>query len=493
MAKFNTQAQGTKTVNPAGGSSYKQTSELEFVSILLTSFANDSFYEKAQDKFDRLGSAISSIDPLFAAKAAIFARNEYGMRSITHIAVKKLAPSISGLPWAKDFYKSVVRRPDDMTEIVSLFEDRARKGKGRVTKAGKQKAARKTGKILPAALKKGFAEAFGKFNEYQLAKYRAANKGVKLVDVVNMIHPADKDDVLKKLVTGKLVSTDTWEARLTQAGQKAETEEEKLDLKKEAWTDLIKTRKLGYFALLKNLRNIIQQAPEALPSALEMLVDEKLIKTSLVLPFRFTTAYDEIKKLPEASRETLIALSKATDISLSNVPVFEGRTLVVVDISGSMSGVATIASLFAAILVKVNNADLIHFDNTAHYVHVNPLDSTLSIAGRTRFVAGGTNFASIFPIVKHKYDRIIILSDMQGWIKNSYGHDTPIPSFNEYKKRTGADPLVYSFDLQNYGTMEFPQDKVYCLAGWSDKVFDIMKLLESDKNALINKINAIEF
>ena len=40
--------------------------------------------------------------------------------------------------------------------------------------------------------------------------------------------------------------------------------------------------------------------------------------------------------------------------------------------------------------------------------------------------------------------------------------------------------------------MQFPEQSVYCLAGFSEKIFDIMKLLETDKHALINKINSIK-
>ena len=46
MARFNEQSVGTKTTNRAGGRAFKQTPELEMVSILLTSFANDQFYRK---------------------------------------------------------------------------------------------------------------------------------------------------------------------------------------------------------------------------------------------------------------------------------------------------------------------------------------------------------------------------------------------------------------------------------------------------------------
>jgi hypothetical protein len=80
---------------------------------------------------------------------------------------------------------------------------------------------------------------------------------------------------------------------------------------------------------------------------------------------------------------------------------------------------------------------------------------------------------------------------MQGWVSDMRGRTLPSSSFESYKSRTGANPFVYSFDLAGYGTLQFPQSKVYCLAGFSEKVFDIMKLLEEDKNALVNKIKKV--
>jgi 60 kDa SS-A/Ro ribonucleoprotein len=61
-----------------------------------------------------------------------------------------------------------------------------------------------------------------------------------------------------------------------------------------------------------------------------------------------------------------------------------------------------------------------------------------------RIVSGGTNFHAIFETANRAYDRIIILSDMQGWVN----YNTPTRSFAEYKRRVGANPRVYSFDLQ---------------------------------------------
>jgi len=76
---------------------------------------------------------------------------------------------------------------------------------------------------------------------------------------------------------------------------------------------------------------------------------------------------------------------------------------------------------------------------------------------------------------------------MQGWI----GNTTPHASFEKYKNTMGANPFVYSFDLKNYGSMQFPETNVFAIAGFSEKVFDIMKLMEQDKKALVNEIKKV--
>ena len=225
-----------------------------------------------------------------------------------------------------------------------------------------------------------------------------------------------------------------------------------------------------------------------MPLALEQLVDEKRIKNSLVLPFRFTTALEEIKKLSD-SRKIVSAINKAVDISLSNVPKFDGRTLVVLDTSGSMVGQpAQIGSLFSAVLYKTNDADFMNFSDDAKYHTLNADDSVTTIADSMHFESGGTNFHAIFQRANKPYNRIIILSDMQGWM----GYATPGSDFEAYKKKYNCNPKIYSFDLAGHGTMQFPEPNIFCITGFSEKIFDTMKMLETDKNALINEIEAIE-
>lgn len=476
----------TRTTNAAGGEGYKSSPELELVSTLLTSFVQDSFYEKSGDTIARIGSAIKAVDPKFAAQAAIYARDTFNMRSVSHVAAGELAPVVSGQPWAKDFYEAIVVRPDDMTEIASY-----------VSKGGKLK--------LTAAMKKGFGSAFNKFDGYQLSRYRAEDKQISLVDIVNLSRPKAENektaDALSALVNGTLRQNRTFEAKLSAAGQKAETVEQKAQQKAQAWAETVPT--MGYMALLKNLRNIMTDAPEALPAALARLTNAKAIEKSRVLPLRFVLAYREIEKLAgvPGQRDVMRAISQAIDLSTANVPKMGGRTLVALDSSSSMTwaggtkGFANMSpaqtgALFAAILSKALDADLMLFDGSARYTSINTLDSTLTLTDRiARECRGGaTNFGSVFETANQQYDRIIVLTDMQSWADIDRRG-----SLRAYRSKFKANPHLYLFNLKDYGTLLFPENKVYNVAGFSEKVFDVMGLLESDRQALVNEVRKVKF
>jgi len=475
MGKFNKTQKTETVINLASGKAYKQSKELELASLLLTQFISDSFYRKTDDSINRIRELLGEVDPLFAAKAAIFARDRFGMRSVTHVLAAELAPYLSGKPWGKNFYRDVVVRPDDMTEIVSYYQ--------------------KDGyRSFPNALKRGFAQAFDKFDDYQIAKYKSSSKSVKLVDIVNLVHPKPTESnktSLKALVDGSLKNEMTWESMLSKAGQVATSDEELADLKSNSWKELLESKRLGYFAALRNMRNILEQSPESVPNLIDLLTNVKMIEKSRVLPFRFKTAYDEISKLSSnpLARDLMGAISDALDHSVANVPKMEDL-LVVLDVSGSMRGnPSDIASLFGAILAKANNCDVMTFSTSAKYVdNYNRRDSVLTIQKSFNFSGGGTNFQSIFKVANKPYKNIIILSDMQAWVHR----DTPKEVYKSYKSTYGVEPNLFSWDLSGLGTLQFPEKSVFCLSGFSDKVFDVMGNLIEGNDSLTKMIRSIE-
>jgi 60 kDa SS-A/Ro ribonucleoprotein len=460
LSKFNTKTPTTKTINRAGGPAYSQSDELALASLLLTSFLKDQHYRSGDQTQKELVDLVHRVDPLYAAQAAVYARNVFGMRSVSHVVAGELTKPLCGLEWAKNFYNKVAFRPDDVTEILSYVSAKP-----------------------SHAMAKGLRLALERFDDYQISKYKGEKKTVKLVDAVNIVHAHSPS--IAKLVDGTLKPAETFETKLSKAG-KAENKEE---AKAEAWRELLENRKIGYLALVRNLRNIAEQAPDLVETACDLLQDEALVAKSKIFPFQYLTAYQELKKLGE--RKILSALTRAVDLSCKNVPRFEGKTLVVVDTSISMRGQPEhIASLFAGIMSKAMDADIMTFNYEASWHSYNPDDSTITIAEGLIMSGGGTNLGSIFPKIGTKhYDRIFILSDMQTWMDSHFG--TPVKQgFAAYKK-VNPEVKLYTFDLQGYGDMQFPERNVSCVAGWSDKAFDVIKQLESG-TSLVEQIKKVE-
>lgn len=492
MSKFNSTTTPGNTKNLAGGSAYIQNPKMELASILLTSFLGDGFYRSSVDTIKRMQELVIA-DPLFAAKAALYARNEIGMRSVSHVVAAHVAQFVKGEQWTKHFFEKIVRRPDDMLEILAY----------RKSVYGMHP--------IPNAIKKGFARKLESLDLYALSKYRGEGKEIGLVDVVNLTHP-HSTPAIDALMKGEAKAPDTWEHHLSHADDKGK-----------AWAYLINNGKVGHFALLRNMKNIAMHASdETFNMALDQLTNPEQIKKSLVLPFRYYTAYKRIEGetgIDITRRNRIMAvLDTAATIAVDNVPDLPGTTLIAVDTSGSMTNarvsdrsgmtVAQIAALFACALNKRlgHRSYVMTFDTEASQPYINP---NSGILGNTEAIVrdmrgGGTNLDLPFAH-NQKVDRVIVLSDMQTWTNGQWGdrhyyswersmqdHKPAVSALDQYRQRTGSNPHVYGLDLRGYGTMQFPASRCYQLVGWSEKVFDLMPLLEENRNALVNKIEGIE-
>lgn len=522
MSKFNTtkSTKSRETTNHMGAKAYNYDEKFELVSTMLTTFVEDTYYRKGQDTTKRLVELTSIIeDKRFIAQAILFARKEFNMRSVSHLMAAELAATLSGKTYAKNFYEQLVVRPDDMTETLAAFKSLG-------------------GTTMPNAMKKGFAKAFDKFDGYQLAKYRGEKKAVKLVDLVNLIHPTPTQGnakALQDLVDGKLRNTQTWEAKLTETGKDAGTS------KRAAWEDLILQEKLGYMALLRNLRNILQAniSNRALDKALAYLTNPKAVANSKQFPFRFLSAYQEVSKISPTSTvkklltfekdgvsqkridKVLKAIEIALNTSIANLPLLAGETVILTDNSGSMRGDNGGSSAISA-MSKRTSADIANLFATMYWSRakntlIGLFGDRLEMPTLDRSAGLFTNFFNLHKVggtvgygtetgiftmferllaEKRKPARIVIFSDMQigtgcSWFDTKGRKGADFNKLWESYRAFHPDVKVYSVDLRGYGTTVF-KGNVFKMAGWSDKIFNIMEILEQDKNALISAIEAIE-
>ncbi len=436
---------------------------------------------------------VAKEDPQFVLKLAVYARNELYLRTAPQIILVECSLIAEAKPFVRKAVPNIVKRPDEMTTCVAYL----------TSKIGNIGNASPSGS-MPASLKRGLADVFKTFTEYQLQKYNNKRKTVKLLDVLRLTHPTPKDKeqslMFKRLVEDKLVTPDTWETITSKEGST-----------KESWIKASKV--MPYMALLRNLRNLIQN--DALSEeVLKKLVDTEQVRKSKQFPYRFYSAYREIENGTEgfSTVKVLEALEGALEQSISNIPQLNGNTFISADNSGSMQSAVSgrskimcseIANLSMAIAAKFCETTIcsIFADQiaTVSFPKTNGAISNMRSIHQGTVGYGTNGYLTLDYLLKNniKADRIILFSDMQmydtGYSNYQGLGDSLYQKLLEYKRRINPNVFVYSIDLAGYGSLQIPEDEsnVVQIGGWSDKIFKFMRIFENEKQTALNEIEKI--
>lgn len=555
MAKFNEKKMAKQPTerNFMGEMAFKMEDKEEIISTVMTTFLQGEYYEKESTKIARIQELLKKVDPLFAAKLAIYARNEGNLRSVTHFVAAEIAKYVSGTDWGKRFYNKIVVRPDDMSEIVSAYAHINGMSQKDISK-------------IPNAMKGGFKTALERLDAYQLDKYKMKNREVSLIDLIRLFHPKGNQknaEAFKRLVNGEslegLYETKILEKEMTKAGQltKNATEDEKKEAKHEAISDVLGNVKgMPIMNLIRNLRNIILYAPDKVEDACAQLrIKDKILKSRL-LPFRFATAYAEVEKMTwdktdtdtaiafesdkakdeltkaqfnSLKRSVLDALEDAIQYSVGNIPELEGNVAILIDHSGSCRGDAGGSSVVSA-FSKTSTAMIGNlFGSMMAYRQKNvyiglfgdklidvPMDRNMKMLdfNKKSFDEGarcglGTE-TGIYDFMrkcideKKKVDNVVVFSDCQigsgergftPWygskLSDRGGHFHEL--FKEFKKLNPMCNWIVVNLRQSGGTSVFDKSmRILNIAGWSDKIFDVIKSNCKGWDAVIKEIEAIE-
>lgn len=538
MSKFNktTPKRVPTAVNEMGEKAYELNAKEELVSTCLTTFLQSSYYESENEVVERIKKAASEVDTDFVAKTALYLRNDANMRSVTHLLSGELAPRLSGKEYGTRFFTKVVQRPDDMSEILGYYFSK-----------GNRKIAN--------AIKRGFKAKLESMDPYQIDKYKMAKKEISLVDLVNLTHPVPTQknaEAYKRLINGEsldgLYSTKILEKEMSKAGKIAvETGVDVAETKREAITSVIENVKgMPMMNLVRNLRNIMELAPEKVDDAVAQLTTREKVLNSKLLPFRFATAYAEIEAvgtkaydatqikfesdvLPDMTavkNKILKGLEKALEYSVENIPALAGNTAVLIDHSGSVRGdgggsskvsafskttTAMIGNLFGSMLAySQRNVYVGLFGDRLISV---PMDRTKGLlefnqeSFKKGNACGGGTENGLYIFLddairnKTKVDNLVIFSDMVigsggrgGWDGSSRAG---LGTFQElFKKFKAVNPQCNTICVdmkQTSGKSVFDKSlNVVQIAGWSDKIFNIIEANCKGYEALIKEIEAIE-
>lgn len=514
MAKFNTkrpapkpttpvktvaQAPDTRTYQGAVGWSRDPKSEL-FLLGVTNMVSEGTFYEdgvKRDQRFEDLVTQVAVTDPAWLEGFLPWLRNEANMRSAPVVAAAIAAKSMlaNQLPGSRQIIAKSLGRADEPGEFLSYWISR-------------------WGDKLPMPVKRGVADAVVRlYSQRSLLKYDTTAKGLRFSNVIQLVHPEPKDGVQRNLFKyamdrayGKATELPRFLHTVARENEFRQTilepgfdwavflaqpnVSETLSLAGLTWEDVIprvpaklKGRawealipSMGYMALLRNLRNFDEARISPLVQArvsLRLSNPDEVAK-SKQFPFRFLSAYRSLRSLTWGP-----ALEAALDMSLGNVPELPGRTLVLVDRSGSMfhslSGKsevvnAELAAIFgtAVAMRNLGRVDLVQFGNTANRVHVGAGDSLLRVANERFSNLGGTYLAQAARQFYTGQDRVIVVTDEQ-YHDGSAGSVVP------------ANVPVYTFNLVGYkpaGSVS-GSDLRYTFGGLTDAAFKLIPLIEA--------------
>ena len=504
---YNSMLKEEKSVkNYEGAKAYAMTPELELYTAVVTASLSDTNYEKQDERVDRICRLIGKVSPEFVARLAVYTRTVMNLRSVPLLLRVELAKVHNGDDLVARAVEKTVLRADEIMELLMCYQWRNPSDDPR----------KKLGK-LSRQIQNGLQRAFNRFDEYQFAKYDRDNLEVKLRDALFLVHPKAKDEnqqaLFDKIVNRSLETPYTWETELSALGQQHfESDEQKKDSFRDKWEELIDSRKLGYMAMMRNLRNMLQSSV-SLPQMLDVarrLSDAESVAKSKQLPFRYLSAYREIEGIESLNAMMLMnALEDAVKCSAANIEGFDENTRVLLasDVSGSMwktvSPKSTVRNfdigLLLSMLFRSRCKQVVSgiFGDDWRVVNMpsdNILMATRQLEKLNNSVGFSTNGYKVVNWLMEKnmvMDKVMMFTDMQMWDSTASNQDIE-KSWRQYKKMA-PDAKMYLFDLTGYGQLPIRQmeNDVYLIAGWSDRVFDVLSAIDKGEDALevINKID----
>ena len=296
----------------AGGMGLRAAKQTDIQALRRITLANLLWEDCAYVDGKSLAQEIVRLVPLCDAKdvanLALECRLVQKLRHTPLFLVSEMCKYDATRAYVGEILPKIITRADMITDFLAIY-----------WKDGKRPLANQA--------KRGLAAAFHNFDEYQFAKYDR-DAAIKLRDVMFLCHPKatseQEQELFNKIAERKLAVPDTWEVALSAGADKKET-----------WTRLINTRKIGGMAFLRNLRNM-KDAHVEFDTILKGLNE---LKGTMLLPLDYLKA---ARMAPEF--ESYIE-AKMMD-SYSHLPKLPGKTLFIVDVSGSMGSTTSSGTNF---------------------------------------------------------------------------------------------------------------------------------------------------
>lgn len=459
-----------------------------FVTALTSMVKEDSFYESAATKDTRLvnlARQVAQTDPEWMTKFVPWLRREGFMRSAPIVLAAEYIAA--GAPGGRALVASTLSRADEPAEILAYWMQ-------------------KYGRAIPQPLKRGVADAVVRlYTEKNVLKYDGSGRAWRFGDVIELVHPTPADQAQSDLfkfcldrrrhgesvnleslpLLGRVLALEVIPAErrrtVLENGLPDGMTWERLSgwlpggMDGQAWDAMIPG--MGYMALLRNLRNFDQAGISDVSRQLvaAILSDPDEVARSMQFPFRFYSAYRQ-----DIDAYWVPILESALELSVQNIPVLTGTSLVIIDVSGSMDwgysskGTMTYkvaASLFGHSLYHANPEGTRLIAAASDWAELSGSRSVLRGVRNTEDanLGGGTELGAAVRATYQGEDRVFIFTDGQFWDQ--------LPEL---------DVPYYLFNLNAHASTPVAagQGKDHEIGGLSDATFKLIPLLEQHRHGV---------
>ena len=550
------------THNEAGGIAYSRSDKAHLAQLSSTGCLNSTFYVSGEDQLKRVLGLVQTVDPVFTAQCAIYSRERGYMKDMpallaaalfarvkeaneraTQATVAAKQPGASpALLEARDAAASEAYRA--RTAFVAAFGrtmDNAKMLRNFVQIIRSGVVGRKA--IASSMMKKLIQQWFDGHTDEQLFRSSVGNDP-SLLDIIKLgrvnARTASRRALFKWLADAEVGKADrrgfdyrpadlptlvrdfeAWKKDKSLPTPRVRFEMlTAQELTSAQWTDI--ARNASWDQTRRNLNTFSRHGVFGDERVKRAIVDRiqspELIRNSGIFPYALMTSYNYVSA--DVPMDVKVALQRALDISMENVPAIAGRVVVCPDVSGSMGSPVTgnrdssatgitarrgrpngattvvtcreVASLVsAALLRKDPNTMILPFNDRVHTVHLNPLDSLATNATKLAALPqGGTNCS--LPLVhlnalQAKADVVIYISDYESWIDSqgkslhasTYASASRVSTgvmeeWAKFKARNPKAKLVLIDLTPAPSTQTIQREDILLVGGFSDQVFKLI-------------------
>ncbi|OPZ89380.1 MAG: TROVE domain protein [Firmicutes bacterium ADurb.Bin419] len=523
MARFNKKqtivTTPADTTNYEGAPAFKMDDKTTlYTQVCACLWGEPSFYDATGERESNIITLIHKIgatDPEWLMKLAVYARETMHLRSVPVVILAEMAAhkeyKDKPKPWIVKWGERIIPRADEMGELLAYYTS-------------------KFGKKIPNSIKNVIEKRLLSLSEYDVSKY-AGNKGWKMHDIVNYIHPKplnEKQEMLFGYIVGKNKADEKTLPLLYARDEflkKTELDEEALGLIQKGsitWETAISkfgnnanvwdALDIPIMASIRNIRNIVN-SEASLDPVISKLNDANIVRKSKMFPYRFWQAYKIVCEMFMQTSKIGMALDNALAVSSTIIDKLDGKSLICIDHSGSMDsdGVNYIrntsqTTLFekacvlgvAASFISPNN-DIYLFGETTKKANVlnNKHSTFINRMNLLQQIDVGHSTLAHLPIDvavtgNAFYDRIFVFSDMQCY---AHKYNTSLyDSIKEYRKKVNKNVRVISVDLAGHGTSQvsYKESNTLLLSGFSENLFRLVQSWEQSSRDAVEMISQLK-